>query len=49
LAKNDVQMLSFLYLVRFDIDEIEWEFVTPQVGLATLDFIELPHEYASLT
>jgi len=44
-----VKMISFLYLGRFDIDEIEWTYVTPDVSITDLYFIELPNEYADLS
>jgi len=44
-----VKMVSFLYLGRFDIDEIEWSYVAPYVAITDLFFIELPHEYADLS
>jgi len=43
-----VKMVSILYLGRFDIDEIEWEYVTPDIATTDLYFIELPNEYADL-
>lgn len=51
--KNKLKYVCFLYLVRFDIDEIEWTYVSPlqepMVAIAdNVEFIELPHEYASV-
>jgi hypothetical protein len=46
LAK--LKMCCFLYLGRFDVDEIQWNYVTPEVATTDLYFIELPHEYAEL-
>lgn len=45
LALADVKYVSILYFARFDIDEIEWEYITPDVAECELSFIELPHEY----
>lgn len=44
----DIKMCSFLYLGRFDIDEIAWEYITPEIATTELFFIELPQEYADL-
>lgn len=49
LAVADIKMVCILYLVRFDIDELEWSFKAPNVAETTVDFWELPNEYASLT
>lgn len=43
-----VKMISILYFGRFDIDEIEWTYISPDVAYADLYFIELPNEYADL-
>lgn len=48
LRKNKVKMISFLYLCRFDIEEIEWEFVGRDGADCILDFKELPYEYSLL-
>ena len=37
--------VSFLYFVRFDLDEIEWEYFSPNAAELTLFFRELPNEY----
>jgi hypothetical protein len=48
VALSSIKMCSFLYLGRFDVDEIDWNYITPDVATAELYFIELPHEYAEL-
>jgi hypothetical protein len=51
-AMSQIKYISFLYLARFDIDQIEWEFLSPlgdpMVARTTIDFIELPNEYSLL-
>ena len=42
------EMICFLYLGRFAIDEIEWKYVTPSIAITELHFIETPEEYALL-
>jgi hypothetical protein len=40
-------IISILYLCRFDIDELEWSYYGPEGNAEiTIDFIELPKEYA---
>ena len=45
---SQIKMVSFLYLGRFNIDEIDWEFHTPTIATVELLFIELPKEYTLL-
>jgi len=45
---SSIKMCCFLYLGRFDIDEISWNYITPDVASTELYFIELPKEYAEL-
>jgi len=45
---SQIKCVSFLYLGRFDIDEFEWSFHTPEVATIELVFKELPKEYALL-
>ena len=49
ITMAQVKRISFLYLGRLDIDEIEWTYVTPDISIADLYFIELPNEYADLS
>jgi len=42
---SQVKMISILYLGRFDMDEIEWTYITPDVASTKLSFVELPEEY----
>lgn len=49
LTMANTKMVCFLYLVRFDIDEMEWKFIAPNVAETTVNFVEVPKEYASLT
>ena len=42
---SDIKMSCFLYFGRFDIDEIEWAFPVPTIGITNLYFQEVPHEY----
>jgi len=44
---GSILMSCFLYFGRFDIDEIDWGFPVPTVGIVTLYFLEVPHEYPS--
>ena len=48
LTLAQIKLVSFLYLGRFDVDETECLYVTPDVGIMELFFIELPKEYADL-
>jgi hypothetical protein len=48
ISTSDVKMICFLYLGRFDIDEIEWEYITPTIAKTEIHFIELPKAYADL-
>jgi hypothetical protein len=47
ITMAEVKMFCFLYYGRFDIDEIEWEYVSPDVAISELYFIECPKEYPS--
>lgn len=47
IKREDVVAVCFLYKGRFDIDEIEWKYKSPDVATCELSFIELPHEYTS--
>lgn len=49
LSLSQIKYVSILYLMRFEIDEIEWSFITPMVAETEVELIEVPHEYASLT
>jgi hypothetical protein len=53
VTQAQAKYVSILHLMRFDIDEIEWSFIapmgTPVAAETEVDFIEVPHEYASLT
>jgi len=50
---SQIKYACILYLMRFEIDELEWSFTTPMdldmVAETEVEFIEVPHEYASLT
>ncbi len=46
---NDFQMISFLYLSRFDVDDINWKYYGYDIAEAVLYFQELPNEYPTAT
>lgn len=46
---SQIKYLCILYLVRFDVDELDWSFITPNVTEIEVDFVELPHEYSSIS
>ena len=45
IVKTTKLRTSFLYFGRFDIDTIEWKYVTKTIATADLYFIECPKEY----
>jgi hypothetical protein len=49
ISMAQVKYVCILYLCRFDLDTLEWTFIVPMVAETTTEFIEVPHEYASLT
>lgn len=49
LTQTQVKMVSFLYMGRFDIDELEWEHVSPDVAIAPLKFAEVVSDYPTTT
>jgi hypothetical protein len=48
-ALSELKYVCFLYLVRFDQDEIEWEYIAPrEAAQLTVEFAELPLEYSAM-
>lgn len=48
-SKESVRFLCFLYAGRLNVDEIVWEYITPDVARISLDFTELSNEYTTTT
>lgn len=45
IEQNDIVFFGRLLLVRFDIDELEFDFLNNKVSELSIPFKELPHEY----
>lgn len=41
---TELKMCSFLYFGRLNLDQIEWEYLTPTVARFMMEFIELPKQ-----
>ena len=48
VTKARCKMICFLYYGHFDNDEIEWEYISPDVAITELSFIESPEEYPAV-
>lgn len=47
ISLSRLKMACFLHFGRLDIDQLDWEFVSPTLAVTRLTFRELPHEYPS--
>jgi hypothetical protein len=48
-TRKELKYVSFLYLMRFDQDDIEWEYIAPrEVAQLEVEFVELPSQYCSM-